>query len=195
MLFLCDDSGRYVSGQLKQVLKEDHFKMETIIKPNARLEDVIDSIDRLAGDFSARDCVVVMAGKNNFSNGKYPKFRFICDKLRSCSASVVFVSAPVYSNNPDLCKYILKFNTRLNAFLQRVNNFMPSNLSYVEANGLDGFKVRDRIILDRVLTEITIQKRLPKNLVFIETVNVAPVNLGSGGAAFNDLGRESGFFR
>lgn len=189
VLILCDDSGRYVCDRLTRISKTSLFSVETIIKPNARLEDVIENMDKLTKKFSKRDHVIIMAGKNNFSSKQYPKFRFISDRLRSCSANVVFVSTPVYTNSGDLCKYIAKFNSKLNGFLQKVDHCVPNNLAYIEANGMDGLKVKDSVIFDKILREVTVQNRVSKNLVFINTVDT-PEDLGS-----SDSRKENEFFR
>lgn len=195
VLILCDESGRYICNQLRQTLNSGQFSVESIIKPNARLEDVVENMDKLAKDFSTRDYVIVMAGKNNFSEKKYPKFRFISDRLRSCSTNVIFVSTPVYIHNRDLCKNILKFNNRLNGFLQKINNLVPCNLAYIEANGLDGLKLERRKVLDKIQKEITVQKRASKNLIFIDTVNT-PLGVGGSRSASNsDSCVEREFFR
>lgn len=195
VLILCDESGRYICNQLRQTLKSTQFSVETIIKPNARLEDVVGNMDKLTRDFSTRDYVIVMAGKNNFLKKAYPKLRFISDRLRSCSTNVIFLSTPVYTHNRDLYKYILKFNNELNEFLQKINNFVPCNLAYIEANGLDGLKLEHCKVLDKILKEITVQKRASKNLIFIDTVNT-PVGVDSSQSIPNSDSRdETEFFR
>jgi len=56
--------GRKCSKTLSEKLSEN-FEVCGVVKPNARLNEVVESVDKLTSDFGDDDCAIVMVGGND----------------------------------------------------------------------------------------------------------------------------------
>ncbi|CAG9761200.1 unnamed protein product [Ceutorhynchus assimilis] len=68
ILILCDEAGRGLNGLLEKKFKQDYC-VQCIIKPGAPYVDVIHNMEQLVKDFTKSDCVIVLAGSNEFQQG------------------------------------------------------------------------------------------------------------------------------
>ena len=86
VLLLCDDFGRNINKILSKNVDMDNFRIESIYKPGATFQQVIESIEPLTRTYSLEDHVIILAGSNNFNKKtKYPLFKDICNKLKMCT--------------------------------------------------------------------------------------------------------------
>ena len=63
VLLLSSSHGSHCSKILSEKLSEN-YEVCGVVKPNARLNEVVESVDKLTSDFGDDDCVIVMAGGN-----------------------------------------------------------------------------------------------------------------------------------
>lgn len=64
LLFLADSHGRYCAEKLTRDLGHE-YDVCTIFKPNAKLNQVIEDIDKLTKDFTVKDAVIIQGGTND----------------------------------------------------------------------------------------------------------------------------------
>ena len=64
VLLLSSSHGRNCSKILSKKLTEN-YEVCGMVKPNTRLNEVVESVDKLTNDFGDDDCVIVMAGEND----------------------------------------------------------------------------------------------------------------------------------
>ena len=74
VLILADSQGRQCNKNLSKELNE-HFEVQSVIKPGAKFCDVIKNVDNMCKDFNQDDCVIILAGTNDVDtiqdNGTY----------------------------------------------------------------------------------------------------------------------------
>lgn len=63
-LVLSDESGRGINKILRNLLGSG-YNVESVIKPDASLDNVLDSSHRLCNDFTRKDIVIIVAGCND----------------------------------------------------------------------------------------------------------------------------------
>ncbi|KAG5873988.1 Copia protein, partial [Gonioctena quinquepunctata] len=136
MMILCDQHGR---GLGKTIGKRvgGTTTVQTIIKPNARYDNVIDNIVNISQDFSLADNIVIIAGYNDFLRGKYPSFKNINDKLKHCThTNITLVSVPYITEDyiTNTNTFIYKFNIRLNDYVTRLNKYAEGKVTFLELN-------------------------------------------------------------
>lgn len=64
LLFLADSHGRYCAEKLNSELGQD-YEVLTIFKPNAKINQVLEGVDKLTEDFTVDDVVVIQGGSND----------------------------------------------------------------------------------------------------------------------------------
>ncbi|CAG9824527.1 unnamed protein product [Phaedon cochleariae] len=77
ILILSDQYGRGLGKTLQ--FHMGCTTVQTITKPNAKYEHIINNAVKLSEDFTLADNMVIIAGYNDFQQGKYPSFRNIND--------------------------------------------------------------------------------------------------------------------
>ncbi|KAG5886532.1 hypothetical protein JTB14_002029 [Gonioctena quinquepunctata] len=109
--------------------------ISALVKPGARLHNVLENIENLIKDFTLNDFIVIIAGSNYIDSRTTPSFSFICKKLRLCSSNnVIFSSVPFCKSNVKN-NQIYKYNSRLNDFLCKFNKCVEGQTSYLGING------------------------------------------------------------
>lgn len=169
LLFLCDQTGKYIHRHLLKNKNLTGFQIQTVIKPEAQLISVIENMDKLVKDFSHEDYVVVLAGTNDFDNKRYPRVKPLADKIKKClHTNMIFMTTPVnYHNHPNKLR-IIKFNLKLKEFTQKVGHKVPLNVSVVDVNTKKGLKQKDYVLADDLSREVLRNKTLSKSLIFID---------------------------
>ena len=67
----------------------------TITKPNMVIDDLVECVDRLSKDYTKRDYVVVMAGRDSILQNRRCNFEAIVNKLKTLNhTNCIFVSVP-----------------------------------------------------------------------------------------------------
>ncbi|KAG5871913.1 hypothetical protein JTB14_025005 [Gonioctena quinquepunctata] len=176
MMILCDQHGR---GLGKSIGKRvgGTTTVQTIIKPNARYDKVIDNIVNISQDFSLADNIVVKAGYNDFLRGKYPSFKNINDKLKHCThTNITLVSVPYITEDyiTNTNTFIYKFNIRLNDYVTRLNKYAEGKVTFLELNKVNGNILNLSQSTQNIceLVNINRTKDFTKNLVFAKTTSL-----------------------
>ena len=85
-LILSNDLGYNINAILRKKSDLRNFQVESVIKPEATFQQVVENFDHLTKNFSTNDHVVILAGSNNFNKrNKYPLFRDLYDKIKLCA--------------------------------------------------------------------------------------------------------------
>lgn len=109
-----DSHGRHISGMLGNKIR-NNASVFGWVKPNAMYKSVLASAKAETGTMTANDVVVLMAGTNNFVNGRCNDFTAELDSfLGSLSGPrVVLVGIPFRHDSPSLNHEISKINISL----------------------------------------------------------------------------------
>ena len=171
ILILSDEFGRNVNKNVMHRIDSLNFKVETVIKPGADFQKVIEDIEALTSTYSPQDHVIIIAGSNNFNtHKKYPLFRDICDKIKKCTNLNVTLATVAYGRNYYTNKFIFKFNEKLKEFATKLNHYVPGNIAILDVN--KGFKQSlTKSEISGEIVKIVKTKKEPKNLIFVNLTN------------------------
>lgn len=87
LLILSDEFGRNVNKIVMNKVNSQNFAVESIIKPGANFQQVIEDMEALTSTYLQQDHVFILAGSNNFNKqNKYPLFKTICNKFKKCAS-------------------------------------------------------------------------------------------------------------
>lgn len=168
LLILCDEAGRNINRILMNKLNHNEYHVETIIKPGATFEQIIENMDLLTSTLSTQDQVVIMGGSNNFNvKRRYPLFKAICNKVKQCANHNILIATVPFSSNQKLNKFIHKFNVKLDDFVTKLNNYVPGTISLLNVN--DNVKLLNKNDICKQIIRLTTNKNKHKNLIFINT--------------------------
>lgn len=178
IVLLSDDIGRGLCKAIMDKVDLNRYRVESIFKPGATFDQVIDSLDSLSGALTIRDHIFVIAGSNDFSTGsKYPSFRNICQRLKSCYSVNVTIATIPYRVNSSVNKFIYKFNNKLVDVIGRINNCVQGTVGVLDVNNGGSFLHLGRQKIPGEVIKIVLQARLPKNLIFISPDGVCKGNI------------------
>lgn len=109
-----DSQSRGSSAILKDYIRNGSI-IETIVKPGAVFESVIEDLKKLTASFTKNDCVIVIAGTNNILSGQKLNKETVKDLMTElCHTRCLFVSVPFFSNNKLFNMCVNIFNSDLN---------------------------------------------------------------------------------
>lgn len=158
-----DETAKGMNSSLSRVLTTHHI--ESVLKPGARLNSVMESLDKLTQSFDLSDYVIIKAGSNDFRNGKPPSFKAILNKLRQCThTNIIFFSVREQGR---YLKQIQKFNDCLQRFVHRYDSCCEGSVFYVEPDTKYTHGNNECI---GAIVNLMNSKR-SKNLVFIHPCN------------------------
>lgn len=166
VILLSDELGKGIRPKLYSLVK-DSIKMISIVKPCADIRNVIENIEFLAKDFRRNDYIIIMAGKNDFSKKQLPSFRYINEKLKSCSSTNIIFSSVPYTKSRILNQRIYKYNSTLNLYIQKLNKVIEGNIIYYEINN-ENYVINKDIISKDFSNLINNQQPSQKSLIFIK---------------------------
>lgn len=181
VLILCDESGRRLNEVLNKCLKDRNVKVELFRKPGAWFSGVVEDIQALTKDYTLDDHVLIMAGVNDFRNGRYPLFKTINDKIvRSCSNTNVLLASVPNVTSVRLNRRICRFNTKLREYSSRINAYTQGKFEFLDVTSSGGAKLSKRVVAGRA-ADIVCKKVHSGNLIFInindaESKNMQPEN-------------------
>lgn len=142
-----------------------NYSIESIIKPHAFYESVIEDVVSLSKQFGKNDCILIIAGANNFVKGKYPSFKKLNSKLRHITHTNIVltsVSPKLYERNK---QFVFKYNRALQHYALKLDNYAYAKVSYLD---LSAYKASE--VFSRLVKVISVRKKLgDTNLVFIES--------------------------
>lgn len=172
LLILCDETGRRLNKIMSKQLAGWDVRVESVIKPGARLGGVIDSLPDLTKNYTFNDHVLIMAGQNDIRSGKYPSFRVLNDKLKICSNTNVLLASVPYMASCALNRRIYRFNMRLYEYSLRVGACRRGKVEFLDVNGR-GVAVFDEAVIAEKAANIVGKRGCTGNLIFIDTADIS----------------------
>jgi predicted nucleic acid-binding Zn-ribbon protein len=98
VLILADSHGRHLIGKFKSLLDRPGIEITAVVKPGAKLEDVLNSAEYMTADFSLNDTVIVLGGTNDI--GKYDPFQLTLlramDKVKLISSYTNVIISEIF---------------------------------------------------------------------------------------------------
>lgn len=168
VLILCDEVGRGLGMKIKESLQ---CQVETIIKPGALFENVIEAIKKLTEGYTIRDYVIIIAGLNNFKNNMYPKISEIHKKVKFCThTNILFSTIPQFGLRKKIKYFIKKFNSRFFEYVLKLNRFAEGKIKLIDILDSKGYLISMKKICEKIIKEIKFGKKIG-NLLFIDATN------------------------
>lgn len=167
LLVLSDDYGRNVGRSLYRKYGTKDFQTESIYKPGATYQQVIEDLEELCRDFTTRDHVVIIAGSNNFTTAtKYPRFRDLWNRIKGCTNSNLTLVTVPYKKKSEINHCIRKFNQKLSDFVDKINRYIPGRVNIIDVNDTTG-GIGGGELCKRILRITGSSQKSLSNLVFI----------------------------
>ncbi|CAG9765220.1 unnamed protein product [Ceutorhynchus assimilis] len=146
LLILTDEHGRNIDRNIRKHLDSAAVKIEALIKPGAQYSSVLTGLECCIKGYSRHDCVVIVAGSNDFLNNKRPKFSHIHEIIKKCTqTNFIFLACPTLRKNRNN-DYIHHFNNNLEKVIGAFNRISESSFDYININTDGGFRVRNWLI-------------------------------------------------
>ncbi|KAK9688347.1 Reverse transcriptase (RNA-dependent DNA polymerase) [Popillia japonica] len=131
ILFLGDSQFRGIAGIADSIFGPS-YSIESIFKPNALFEHVIEDVAALTQSFTNSDYVFVCAGTNNVLHGASVNNAKLNNVFSSLTrTNVVFLSVPYWSDKIEYNKLAYQFNCKINDIVCEFDDFM-----YIDINPL-----------------------------------------------------------
>ncbi|KAG5874579.1 hypothetical protein JTB14_008434 [Gonioctena quinquepunctata] len=130
LMILSDQQGRNFNKIFQSVTNK--FSVESFIKSGASFLSVIENIKELTSSYNQNDYVIVVAGLNDFRNGKVPPLKNIMAKLSNCvHTNIVVLSEPFGKFDEWTKNQIYEFNGMLKKYLNQFRHifFMDTNIN------------------------------------------------------------------
>lgn len=164
ILILCDETGRGIGAKIKECLK---CQVETIIKPGALFENVIEGIKKLTEGYTVNDYVLIICGSNNFKNKMYPRISEIHKKIKFCTHTNILLSTiPQFSFHTKINNFVKKFNSRFLEYVIKLDRYAEGNIRLIDILDSKGNLVNREKICEKIINEIMFGKKV-SNLTFI----------------------------
>lgn len=168
IMILSDEYGRYLDSFIKN--KCNSVTTETIIKPGALFQNVIEDIVSLTRNYTLNDYVLIVAGTNDFKKMKYPFFKDIQSKIRYCTGTnIIFTSIPSVYCLRKYQTFVQKFNDKLSEYAFRLNQIAEGNVRCLDFCTKEG-KLLKNILADKISMEFNNPRCHLKHLHFISSV-------------------------
>lgn len=138
VIILADSHGRKLSAKLKSELSEN-FEITGIVKPNARLHNIVQDIDKLSAGFTHKDCIIIIGGANDVASHDPTDCIVLTestDKIASTTkiTNVIMCAVPARFDNYQLDQSNYDLNMYLNHLSKKnvensgnANNFLFSS--------------------------------------------------------------------
>lgn len=169
ILILTDDYGRNIAKLVRKIINSNTYQIETIIKPGAAFQQVIEDLEALTKNYTLSDYVIIIAGSNNFnSRNRYPLFKDIAQKVIKCSNTNLIIStAPYKSYNTNT--FIRKYNKKLTEFLFVLGNYVLSKISLLEITD-KGYKNKQKNQIACDIVNLLLNKNKQQNFITVKRV-------------------------
>lgn len=203
LLILSDDIGRNLNKSLSNKLKHQNYYIESIIKPGATFQQVVENIDAVTRSYTSQDHIIILAGSNNFNKTKqYPLFKNIWDVIKKCRNLNITIATVPYNKNYKVNKFINKFNNKLTDFIRKIDNYVPGKISLLNVGNVSSNTLNRNFICNEIIKIISCKNYI-KNLTFVnisnslnfdnnlDHVNVYNIDDSSNDAAYNTLRNKS----
>ncbi|KAG5865756.1 hypothetical protein JTB14_008386 [Gonioctena quinquepunctata] len=145
ILILCDETG-YGLGKTFSRIYGNTFNIQSIIKPSANFENVIDDVINLSDNYCLDDHIIILAGSNDFKTKKYPSFKKLNSKLKICTNTNIILSSVPYNRNYKVNEMIYRYNIKLNDYAMKLNHYAEGNISFLDINNSEAFPNADEAL-------------------------------------------------
>lgn len=170
LLIVSDQSGYKIRSKLSKHLPG--FSIQSIVKPYAFYENVVEDVVNLSQQLGDDDCILVMAGVNNFAQKRYPSFRELNRRLKCITHTNVVLTSVLPPNNANrtCTRLVSKCNKALKEYAARLDRYAYGRVSFVDlvSSNASGPILR---LAEGVLARKSVVDR---NLVFIQTSDAPP---------------------
>lgn len=129
VLLLSSSQGRMCSNLLQERLG-DGYEVSSIVKPNARLKEVVGDVDNLVANFGKEDCLIVLGGTNDM-DGNYKET--IPEGIRrvlplSKKTNVIFNSVLTRFDRPELRSQVRDANHIIHTEVNKCQDKKSANI-------------------------------------------------------------------
>lgn len=139
----------------------------------------MENVDSLTQNFTLEDFVIIIGGSNDIKNNKTPSFRYICNKLKSCTNTNVLFSSIPFNKSHSRIKHVIKYNSKLHDFLHKLNKCTEGRIHYVDMNTGNGSKLSCNEF-SNLLKKCISSNVITKNLIFVKIQDVNVSTLPGG---------------
>lgn len=101
-----------------------NFETLSVVKPNAKIEAVLNNAIQLTKDFSKEDYIIIIGGTNNALTGAHLNRDFL-EKVCNCfnKTNVILCAVPFWLNRPILNEFINSVNMEMYNIFSKVDRF------------------------------------------------------------------------
>lgn len=176
ILILCDETGRKLRDFIVSKLEYKgytNYVIETVIKPGAMYESVIEDMIALTSGYTDRDYVIALAGVNDFRNGISPSVAGINSRIRYCThTNLIFSTVPCAHFGNFTRKCVCRFNNRFEKCIANLDRYSRCMIRVIDAGGERGGTYNNicKAIGNKFVDEIMLGRK-GCNLKFIELVD------------------------
>ncbi|KAG5884303.1 hypothetical protein JTB14_006311 [Gonioctena quinquepunctata] len=160
ILILCDETG-YGLGKTFSRIYGNTFNIQSIIKPSANFENVINDVINLSNNY----CL-------DFKTKKYPSFKKLNIMLKICTNTNIILSSVPYSRNYKVNEMIYRYNIKLNDYAMKLNHYAEGNISFLDINNSEGNLLSKAAILKKISESNVLRKTQVSNLKFVPVTEI-----------------------
>lgn len=167
LLILCDQNGYNLGNHLNNKLS--NYSIETIVKPYASLDHIIENINILTQTFTKNDRVLIYAGFQSLIDGndRCVLLKKIYSKLRYCShTNLIFLSVPYLKYESEKNVLIYNLNYYLNDCLLTLDRYAEGLFTFIDINK-NNYPIKKSDIAKLIKYNIDMGKKQNQNLTFI----------------------------
>ncbi|CAH1103934.1 unnamed protein product [Psylliodes chrysocephalus] len=147
---LSDERGKGLDRELRRCYNGNiRYNIQTISKPAAHLEGVVEDIVALTSNFTLNDYVIIIAGTNNFREKRYPSVKFIYNRLKSINTNIIFTTAPRNAMDYNVKQCVNNFNN-----IPKINKYLQGKVAMVNILENRGELVSKNIICKKIIAEM-----------------------------------------
>ncbi|CAG9763481.1 unnamed protein product [Ceutorhynchus assimilis] len=143
LLIISDEHGKNLDRNILKHLDNGKYRVESVIKPGAHYDSVLEGLERTIKNYNSDDYVVVVAGSNDFLTGSRPKFYKIHEKIGVC---FIFLACPSTIKSQSSNNLIQQFNNCLKQIINTYNTTSNKSFDFINININHGIKVRNWLI-------------------------------------------------
>ena len=181
MLIVGDQYAKNLDRPLRKLMSCRNVTVESFVKPGATFDRVLESLVDLTKDYTEKDYVLVLAGVNDLSTGKFPRIKNINFNIRNClHTNIVFLSTP--GINVDCSYFVHNFNQRLRDYVEFVDGRIQHSISFVNVCDGQGYMLSKPRVSSLIVNHLMSLNKMKKNLIFVNTTKSVNSDLNDGTA-------------
>ncbi|KAG5870737.1 hypothetical protein JTB14_021990 [Gonioctena quinquepunctata] len=171
ILILCDETGYGLSKTFSRIYGNT-FNIQSIIKPSANFENVINDVINLSNNYCLDDHIIILAGSNDFKTKKYPSLEKLNSMLKICTNTNIILSSVPYSRNYEVNEMIYRYNIKLNDYAIKLNHYAEGNIPFFDINNSEGNLLSKAAILKKISESNVLRKTQVSNLKFVPVTEI-----------------------